>query len=518
MTSVEDIDIDSTDTKVLFSSSNRLNWERGLELLEAEDNPDIEFILSLYFHSRYSEIEDELLQLLLNYHKSYTLSPLMIWDYVGSLEGLDKLNRLLEHLDREDHQNFLLSLSGLDHSLRADILSSISRSFIDSTLLIDLYSSADMDSRELLIESGGYIMVDEVIISWLSGMLLHEREDYSSLALISLVKHGDVGLLALSKRLIELPQRLQLSSIDIMFRNRFSEAYDQLVNILYSGSEEAVEKVVRGFSELDKTVIPYIVMALSGTDYSISLRLLKILEKFETDLYVEKILFLLYNYELKDYLLEKLFEWDSSEILYYLILDDRYGVRADVIDMSVKGFHPILLQDETITQITIKSLLSYYTLEEITEYLFILEKENLYIEDYKNIYKINSALKSIIEFEALQDSEVFISDYFSMSKNLSDAEEGESRFFDGLEEWLEKRDPLILKNSKEIKSQTKSSAEVLNERERFLTALSSEHLYMVIGYEESKRIIYNNYRNITYRFKVTAYNMILEAGYLHLLP
>lgn len=493
-------------------------WERGIELLQSTERRDLDLLLSLYFNSRYDEVGGSLLQLLVNFYETFSFDFSKLTDEVEELPDVMRLVTFLDSIGRSDQEQFLIYLNELEHPLKLDILSRYSSSVVDSQMIIDLYNTVTVENRLLLVESSGFIETDENILNWLTDLLYDESEEIGSMALISLVKHGNAGLSNLSRNILDIPQRLQLTSIDLLIRNRYSAAYDQLVNLLYSGSEEAIEKIIRGFSEMDREVIPFIIMALSSTDYEVSMRLLSILETFDSSLYLKKILFLLFNYELRDYLLEQLFHLDEQEILYDLILEDKFGVRNEVMEKALEVNNPVLLQDVNITAVSIPYLLSYFSLDSVVVYMFVIGKDQLYIEDYKLLYEISSALELIKGFEALAGEEEFVSDYFEMLKKQTEAEDGEVRFFKGLEEWLINRDPALLEQSREIKNTNRSRADVMGDRQVYLTNLTSEQLGRVIGYEESQRIIYNHYRNITYRFKVITYNIILQSGYVDLLP
>lgn len=493
-------------------------WEQGIKILQSTERKDLELLISLYFNSKYDEVGGSLLQLLVNFYNHYSFEFSTLTDRVEELPDVMRLVAFLDSIGRSDQEQFLLYLSELDHPMKVDIISRFSSNVVDSSMIIGLYETSTPENRLLLIESGGYIETDEQILDWLTELLYEESEEIGSLALISLTKHGNAGLASLSRSMLDIPQRLQLTSIDLILRNRYSAAYDQLVNLLYSGSQDAIDKILRGFAELDEEVIPFIIMALSSTDYEVSMRLLALLEMYDAKLYLNKILFLLFNYEVRDYLLERLFLLDEREILYALIMDDKFGVRTEVIDIALNKQNPVLLQDRDITSTTITYLLSFFSLESVVEYMLGIGKDQLYIEDYKHLHEIYSALENISRFESLNGEEEYVTEYFEMLKRLSEAEDGETRFFKGLEEWLVERDPVLLEESREIKNSSISRAEVMGERQIYLTNLETEQLGTVIGYEESQRIIYNHYRNITYRFKVITYNIILASGYVDLLP
>lgn len=493
-------------------------WEEGIRLLQSPERKDLELLISLYFNSKYDEVGGSLLQLLVNFYNHYSFDYSALTDRVEELPDVMRLVTFLDSIGRSDQEQFLLYLNELDHPMKVDIISRFSSSVVDSSMIIGLYETTTQENRLLLIESSGYIDTDEQILNWLTELLYEESEEVGSLALISLTKHDNAGMASLSRSILDIPQRLQLTSIDLIIRNRYSAAYDQLVNLLYSGSQDAIDKILRGFKELDEEIIPYIIMALSSTDYDVSLRLLALLEKYDAKLYLNKILFLLFNYELRDYLLERLFLLDERRILYTLILDDKFGVRTEVIDMALKKSNPVLLQDREITSVTITYLLSFFSLESVVEYMYGIGKDQLYIEDYMHLYEIFSALENISRFESLNGEDEYVTEYFKMLSKQSEAEDGELRFFKGLEEWLKKRDPVLLEESRDIKKSNISRAEVMGERQLFLSKLEAEQLGSVIGYEESQRIIYNHYRNITYRFKVITYNIILASGYVDLLP
>lgn len=493
-------------------------WEQGIKLLQSTERKDLELLITLYFNSRYDEVGGSLLELLVNFYNHYSFEFSALTDHVEELPDVMRLVTFLDSIGRSDQEQFLLYLNELEHPMKVDIISRFSSSIVDSVMITTLYETSTPEDRLLLIESSGYIETDETILDWLTELLYEESEEIGSQALISLTKHGTSGLASLSRSILDIPQRLQLTSIDLIIRNRYSAAYDQLVNLLSSGSQDSIEKILKGFSELDAEVIPFIIMALSSTDYDVSMRLLALLEEYDAKHYLNKILFLLFNYEIRDYLLDRLFYLDERAILYALIMDDKFGVRTEVIELALTRSNPVLLQDSDITSVTITYLLSFFSLDRVVEYMFNIGKDKLYIEDYKHLHEIFSALDNISRFESLNGEEEYVTEYFNMLERQSEAEDDETRFFKGLEEWLIERDPTLLEESREIKNSSVSRAEVMGERQIFLTSLEAEQLGAVIGYEESKRIIYNHYRNITYRFKVITYNIILTSGYVDLLP
>ncbi|MBN2617355.1 MAG: hypothetical protein JXR64_03475 [Spirochaetales bacterium] len=506
----------SQDIANYFSGDLVDEWLYGLSLFEKNrDKIYINSLVSIYLDNKFEEIEPQLKSVLIQYFNSYTYDFITITPLFDTPEKIDKFSNVFRGFSIENKVLFFNSIYTENSVYKSKFIEVYSK-HLTIDLIDELYRSSVKGIQLGAIYSAGYI-TGSGVLDWLEDKLKADNDEILSATILSLSKQGQAGFLIISRNLINLPDRLKITVIDLLTFNKITVAYDYYVLMLENSSKLVSDRILLSFKNIGLKAVPYLIDALIIGNKDLAIPILDILSNIDGAEYLIKTMPLLLDENLHDYLIKLYFKEEALNILEDLIINNSYNIENKTIKYGFDIRSDLFFRDKNLSNHILGFFLTNYSLDDVVLYLRDIGRESKYIEDYRDLVEINYCINNMMEIESLNGEIDYITSFFEIEKEKVQQEKESELFFDGMEKWLETGDKKYLNDSENIKKNNAGLLSIEDKKSKLYNSLSESDRDVLILYERNRTDLVSRYRSLTFRLKDYGRNLIIRNGYFDLI-